>query len=879
MPTLSLRTINLNHQNNQELFYKMNKIQDQTLNETINNMDMTNYNYSQYSCQDNLSQTYHNNIPSNNNQNEILENSILSSVTDNSNQSVEETAVNDISNKKNSFSSSSSPTNVTQMSNSYNNQNVSSKQKTLNNRNLRLQDPNRDSGFIEEKINQQHQNNNIVINELASDIKNNSKPPKPPNTNQVIRQGNIKVFEDGHIDFISSGSSNNSTPKKLVTFTQNHQTNTKTKTTVVFNNDENVLMNTKTTRTPAMLSDDFYKLSFLNSSLNSSKNENDDFNEGGNLPMTPKSIRKDLADNFSNSGDQHKQSIGNFSDALQKASQIEDIISRGRSNSVTSNKENVNLIQTNNTSNNNNNTTNNNIVPETNKNEIQNENSNGKELNSDEFKFFLSAIEKLKATHLFHEDDLKKMTDEQIYEALIEHVRKQRSSYPQRTSQIQSHHLANRESIDKEQEEDLPIIMRNLHSVKSLKHFFEIRAKASSFINDQLNNNNQQQQQQQSQLNSTNSPNLNNNQKAKAKNILQGLFIKNTAPQQRNAQFEKSDDNMIKDVTIYKEETTKINENIEQQENNTAVTTTISSNLPIPPSPPPLPEFLTQTQSFQLTLKSLKQNNSSTNTLNGSEYIYQKPDMQINHDLHEKLIKEIHNKSLERSRKDQSICLDERGNLISKPGNFSGSKNQKLYKIKDSQNNVTDKITQLIHKQYRANNGNMNKSQQQLPPYPPYLMKQKEINSELEKYHIQHSYHAQPVNLNTNNQIVETDEEVNNQMINVLSKQNNKDSENSSGNKIMINGFIFSSNEHEQPSALKSKSDKENEDIDDRNMLNDSNNYSTRSMLNEAKAKLEQFSGKFTKFHNNNSNIGTNYLNSINGQNIYDDGESVQTKF
>jgi hypothetical protein len=852
IPTLSLRTINLNHQqNNQEIFYKINKIQDQTLNETINNMDITNYN-SQYSYQDNISHTYHNNISSNNNQNEVLENSILSSLTDNSNQSVEETAVNDSSNKKNSFSSSSSPTNVTQMSNSYNNQIMSSKHKTLNNRNLRIQDPNRDSGFIDEKLNQQnHSNNNTASHELI-DNKNNSKPPKPPNNNPVIRQGNIKVFDDGHIDFISSGSSNNSTPKKLVTFTQNHQTNTKAKTTVLFNNDENVLMNTKTTKTPAMMSDDFYKLSFLNSSLNSSKNENDDSNEGGNLPMTPKTIRKGLPDNISNINDHHKQSIGNFSDALQKASHIEDIISRGRCNSVTSNKENVNLIS------------NNNSTEPASKNETQIENNSGKELNSDEFKFFLSAIEKLKATHLFHEDDLKKMTDEQIYEALIEHVRKQRSNYPQRTPQLQSHHLANRESIDKEQEEDLPIIMRNLHSVKSLKHFFEIRAKASSFINEQLNNS----QQQQSQLNMTNSPILNNNQK-KTKNILQGLFIKNTNSQQRNAPCEKTDDNMIKDLTIYKEETIKINENNEKQENNTS---TISSNLPVPP---PLPEFLTQTQSFQLTLKSLKQNNSSTNTLNGSEYIYQKPEMQINHDLHEKLIKEIHNKSLERSRKDQSICLDERGNLISKPANYS-SKNQKLYKIKDSQNNVTDKITQLIHKQYRANNSNINKSQQQLPPYPPYLMKQKEINSELEKYHIQHSYHAQPVNLSANNQINEADEEVNNQMIDILSKQN---TENSSGNKILINGFIFSSNEHEQPSALKSKSDKENQEIEDKNMSNDSNIYSTRSMLNEAKAKLEQFSGKFTKFNNTNSNIGTNYLNSINSKNIYDDGESVQTKF
>lgn len=36
------------------------------------------------------------------------------------------------------------------------------------------------------------------------------------------------------------------------------------------------------------------------------------------------------------------------------------------------------------------------------------------------------------------------------------------------------------ESIDKylEEEDDVPIIIRNLHSVKSLKHFFEIRTKS-----------------------------------------------------------------------------------------------------------------------------------------------------------------------------------------------------------------------------------------------------------------------------------------------------------------------------------------------------------------------------------------------------------------
>ena len=43
--------------------------------------------------------------------------------------------------------------------------------------------------------------------------------------------------------------------------------------------------------------------------------------------------------------------------------------------------------------------------------------------------------------------------------------------------------------------------------------------------------------------------------------------------------------------------------------------------------------------------------------------------MSYNQDLHEKLIKEIHNKSLERSRKDSSIFLDEHGNLINRPTN------------------------------------------------------------------------------------------------------------------------------------------------------------------------------------------------------------------
>lgn len=126
-------------------------------------------------------------------------------------------------------------------------------------------------------------------------------------------------------------------------------------------------------------------------------------------------------------------------------------------------------------------------------------------VNSEEYQFFINAIEKLKATNLFHEEDIKRMSDEQIYDALVEHARKQKlkqrlmAAHQLSMSTAASSSLAHPsstinqpssavgvpqlESIDpKEDEEDLPIIMKNLHSVKSLKHFFEIRAKSKAAL-------------------------------------------------------------------------------------------------------------------------------------------------------------------------------------------------------------------------------------------------------------------------------------------------------------------------------------------------------------------------------------------------------------
>lgn len=111
------------------------------------------------------------------------------------------------------------------------------------------------------------------------------------------------------------------------------------------------------------------------------------------------------------------------------------------------------------------------------------------------------------------------------------------------------------------------------------------------------------------------------------------------------------------------------------------------------PIAPPLPDFLTQPSSTSSLSQvkygsnkasntpktgTLASNSSSSNPPVGASggvngeminvYMSSK-EMIYNQDLHEKLIKEIHNKSLERSKKDSSIFLDEHGNLINKPTN------------------------------------------------------------------------------------------------------------------------------------------------------------------------------------------------------------------
>jgi hypothetical protein len=194
-----------------------------------------------------------------------------------------------------------------------------------------------------------------------------------------------------------------------------------------------------------------------------------------------------------------------FTSAMQKASQIENIINKPpqKTNTATDSNQHhqhhTNDVISNTPSWLKRQTTNHQTPPPPPQEESEST-TNQEYVNPEEYQFFINAIEKLKATNLFHEEDIRRMSDEQIYDALVEHARKQKlkqrlmaahqlsmstaAHYSYSASLKDNSSLqmgAAAESIDaRDEDEDLPIIMKNLHSVKSLKHFFEIRAKSTA---------------------------------------------------------------------------------------------------------------------------------------------------------------------------------------------------------------------------------------------------------------------------------------------------------------------------------------------------------------------------------------------------------------
>jgi hypothetical protein len=767
----------------------------------------------------------------------------------------------------------------------------------LNQKKYQHRDTHRDSGFID--------NNPNEISEIRSAYSTNNKPisnglsTKPP-----------KDFEDKVSDQLEHKQ--HKKVQKSVNFSDISYT---IPNTVIFSNDENVCMNTKSgiiyeehsnielELTPAKLDqasaipDDFYKLSFYNNGIDSKKKED----TSGPLPVVSFISKNYMEENVGNHNDSYQTNMLKFSDALQKASLIEDIITRRKANekenidkssnawikrqAISDNKPPPEFTETNMSNDNENKKLS----------EIQhNKSSTSTDVNSDEFKFFMNAIEKLKATSLFQEDDLKKMSDEQIYDALVEHARKCKFNKNGSSEQIKAQEqkqiniIKNKDTIDKE-EEDLPIIMKNLHSVKSLKHFFEIRAQSLS--------NNSNEQSTTMAISNLNSPFVKRSQASNCYNTNSNTTSHSSShvnSKSTTQMIEKSirqgtglvSKDIIIDPTQSSNEFNNSNESSANQneikDEESSVTLT-HQNLPVPP---PLPDFFSRPQAMpQFTFK-VKTQCSNGSIHNDSNSVLSNPEK----DLHEKLIKEIHNKSLERSRKDSAICLDEHGNLICKPSNRiynNSSAAKKLYKIKDNSSNtyLNGKQIQMVQK---SNELTFKKS--------GFVKKAIDFN-ESKQYSNQNNNSTNSNTSNSNNpnsiynynraisqQIKQTSkmistfktetEQQNVQKANEMGKQRNEtlnDEHDNVAEMITLsqiptleraNGLCDSSSElrkqvYEAKRTTSFKSD-----------LSNYSNTSSRSMLSEAKAKLEAFSGKFSKLNSSSNACDFIQQNSIHQPNF-----------
>lgn len=255
---------------------------------------------------------------------------------------------------------------------------------------------------------------------------------------------------------------------------------------------------------------------------------------------------------------------------------------------------------------------------------------------------------------------------------------------------------------------------------------------------------------------------------------------------------------------------------------------TVDSTVSTTPVAPPLPDFLSNPKP-NLNLK-----------IKTSESVYSSMYSSLSNpsqDLHEKLIKEIHNKSLERSKKDCSLYLDEHGNIINKPVNRAlSSNNQKLSKIKDcqtslnySQSNIAEKISQLTQRsnipETKPNSFRYNKNS---------IVPKAQFNPIVEN---NHSYRFEPSVVNEE----------------ILYDQNRNMSFRSDFSRVSNSSVV-----------------------------------STRSMLSEAKAKLEAF-GRHSRQNSKNVNLSKRHdLNEskvsqsyYNDEQIYNESDEdyLQTKF
>lgn len=222
-------------------------------------------------------------------------------------------------------------------------------------------------------------------------------------------------------------------------------------------------------------------------------------------------------------------------------------------------------------------------------------------------------------------------------------------------------------SIDREDDdEDTPIVMKNLHSVKSLKKFFEIKAYSKltdmgfvqpTIATQQPNKCNMAKELKYMPSNASSSTSTSN-----TITILEEMFNKNARMMHDGNKLDEGDENND-DLMDYDEEnscspkpsTSESTGESNQTNRVCMILDEYSDQDQKIPVPPPLPEFF----------------NSMSISATRHQYQKQQQECQMSgmmqckkSRLHEKLIKEIHNKTLERSRRKDVITLDKHGNLV-----------------------------------------------------------------------------------------------------------------------------------------------------------------------------------------------------------------------
>ncbi len=283
-------------------------------------------------------------------------------------------------------------------------------------------------------------------------------------------------------------------------------------------------------------------------------------------------------------------------------------------------------------------------------------------------------------------------------------------------------------SIDKEEEDDdTPIVMKNLHTVKSLKKFFEIKANNKFLPNGATTNavpknshmmnfmmmNTEKMILSGDDTSSSSSTSSSSENDSSTQSILQDLFSKdsNNSDSSSASSLSKTttnEYNIDEDDNCNNYESADGGADYEATKSDNKKSLTPTKIMLIPP-PPPMPEFLTSPHSllYENTLKNArfmdnkssssldptKLNNAESSNLlpNHIRSMIAKQHTNRNITLHEKLIKEIHHKTLERSaRKDLQLSLDKHGNLIQQQNsrlNSSTNKNKAFYNKMMENNN------------------------------------------------------------------------------------------------------------------------------------------------------------------------------------------------